>query len=92
MHRDIVFEFPKDAVPLASNDICTVQAMYVPGKYIAVQGHPEFTEELISEVLDVRHKQGIFSDEVYEDAMSRAGTEHDGVTIARGFLRFLRSG
>jgi GMP synthase-like glutamine amidotransferase len=92
MHRDIVFEFPKDAIPLASNDICTVQAMYSPGKYIAVQGHPEFTEALISEVLAIRHGQGIFSDEIYEDAMKRAGIEHDGVAIARGFLRFLKSG
>lgn len=92
MHRDIVFEFPKDAVPLASNDICTVQAMYSPGKYISVQGHPEFTQELISEVLYNRHKQGIFSDELYEDAVKRAGLDHDGVAIARGFLRFLRSG
>jgi GMP synthase-like glutamine amidotransferase len=92
MHRDIVYEFPKDAIPLASNDICTVQAMYSPGKYIAVQGHPEFTQELISEVLDIRHGQGIFSDGIYEDAIKRAGLEHDGVAIARGFLRFLRSG
>ncbi|KAF7563363.1 hypothetical protein G7046_g761 [Stylonectria norvegica] len=72
MHRDIVYNFPVDSIPLGSNDICTVQAMYQPGKYITVQGHPEFTEEIISEILFNRHAVGIFSDEVYEDAMKRA--------------------
>lgn len=92
MHRDIVYEYPKGAIPLASNDICAVQGMYLPGKYITVQGHPEFTEELITEVINIRHDGGIFPDDVFEDAMKRAGAPHDGVAIAKGFIRFLRSG
>ncbi|KAK7416923.1 hypothetical protein QQZ08_011813 [Neonectria magnoliae] len=92
MHRDIVFDFPADSVPLGSNDICAVQGMYSPGKYITVQGHPEFTEEIISEILFNRHKAGIFPDDVYEDAMKRAPVAHDGVAIARAFLKFMREG
>ena len=66
--------------------------MYLPGVYITVQGHPEFTEELISEVLYNRHEQGVFSDDIYNEAMTRAGAQHDGVAIGRAFLKFLREG
>ncbi|KAF5669414.1 GMP synthase (glutamine-hydrolyzing) [Fusarium heterosporum] len=92
MHRDIVDKFPEKSIPLGSNDICEVQGFYSPGKYITVQGHPEFTEEIISEVLFNRHTVGIFTDEVYNDAMKRAPLPHDGVAIAKAFLKFYREG
>jgi hypothetical protein len=66
--------------------------MYSPGRYITVQGHPEFTGEIMDEILNNRHKAGIFSDEVYEDGMKRAPIEHDGVIIARAFLNFMKHG
>lgn len=90
MHTDIVHDFPSDAVALGGNGVCSVQAMYSPGKYIAVQGHPEFTQDIVTEVLFNRHKVGLFTDELYNSGMSRVAKEHDGVAIARGFLKFLR--
>ncbi|CAI4210773.1 unnamed protein product [Parascedosporium putredinis] len=50
MHRDQVCTFPSDAVPLGSTDICAVQAMYAPRRYFSVQGHPEFTEDIVREI------------------------------------------
>ncbi|KAJ4159785.1 uncharacterized protein LMH87_007730 [Akanthomyces muscarius] len=90
MHTDIVADFPPDAVPLGGNDICSVQAMYAPGKYIAVQGHPEFTQDIVTEILFNRHTVGVFTDELYNDGMARVANEHDGFAIARAFLKFLR--
>ncbi|KAJ3494581.1 hypothetical protein NLG97_g3977 [Lecanicillium saksenae] len=90
MHTDIVNDFPSDAVALGGNGICSVQAMYSPGKYIAVQGHPEFTKEIVTEILFNRHTVGLFTDELYNSGMSRVANEHDGFAIARGFLKFLR--
>jgi GMP synthase-like glutamine amidotransferase len=92
MHRDVVLEYPKGSIPLGGNDICPVQAMYSPGRYITVQGHPEFTEEIVSEILTNRHKAGIFTDDMYDEAMKRAPNEHDGVKIAKAFLDFMRHG
>jgi GMP synthase-like glutamine amidotransferase len=89
MHRDIVFEYPDGVEKLGASPRCLVQGMYVKGKYITIQGHPEFTKEIVSEILTLRNSQGIFNDEQYEDAMARAGNHHDGVTVAQGFLRFL---
>lgn len=89
MHRDEVKAFPPDAIQLASTAFCPVQAMCVPKRYISVQGHPEFNEEIVREICERRHDAGAFSDELYGDAMKRVGNEHDGVAIAKAFVRFL---
>jgi GMP synthase-like glutamine amidotransferase len=90
MHRDVVADFPSGSEPLAWTELCPVQGMYVPGKYITVQGHPEFTPEIMTEILNVRHQAGILSDESYDDAMKRAGLDHDGILIAQAFIRFMQ--
>ena len=92
MHRDIVETFPADAIPLGSNQNCAVQAMYCPGKYITVQGHPEFTQDIITEILERRHGAGIFPDDVYDSGIKRASLEHDGVTVGKAFINFMRHG
>lgn len=92
MHRDIVTSRPEDAVNLGVSDRCQIQGMYIPGRLITVQGHPEFTEEIVRELLENRHRQGIFDDETYEDGMRRVGRPHDGVVVAQAFLRFLMDG
>ncbi|KAI0132810.1 glutamine amidotransferase class-I [Xylariales sp. AK1849] len=90
MHRDAVYSHPPGTIPLAHTDVCAVQGMYIPKKLIAVQGHPEFTEPMMREILNMRHDGGIIADGLFEDAMSRAANEQDGVAIAQAFLRFLR--
>ncbi|KAI5861955.1 class I glutamine amidotransferase-like protein [Durotheca rogersii] len=90
MHRDAVFSYPPGAVPLARTEACPVQAMYIPRKVITVQGHPEFNEEIVREILEMRRYGGILSVDVFEDGMRRVANKHDGVAVARAFLRFLR--
>ncbi|KAH7324668.1 class I glutamine amidotransferase-like protein [Stachybotrys elegans] len=92
MHRDIVYEVPEGATLLCSNAICEVQGLYAPGKYLTVQGHPEFSEDIISEILVNRHRAGIFPDDVFTDAMSRAPIHHDGVAVGKAFLKFFAEG
>ena len=89
MHRDAVASLPAGADSLAETDICAVQGFVIPGKVITVQGHPEFTGPIVKEILDSRHKMGILTDEIYQDGVDRVQNEHDGVPIARAFLRFL---
>ena len=92
MHRDIVFYYPNGVERLGSSPACEVQGMYVPKKLITVQGHPEFNEEIMTELLEARHEQGIFGDFAYEDGMKRVGKQHDGVVVAASFLKFLMDG
>lgn len=75
--------------PLGHSPLCEVQGMYARGKLMSVQGHPEFTDEIVSELLEARHAQGVFDDGMFEDGMSRVGRPHDGVLVAGAFLRFL---
>jgi GMP synthase-like glutamine amidotransferase len=90
MHRDVVAEFPAGSEPLARTELCPVQGMYVPKKYITVQGHPEFNADIVNEILTVRHMAGIFSDQVYEDALKRVAIDQDGPLVAKAFLKFMR--
>lgn len=89
MHRDIVFYYPQGVQELGSSPVCNVQGMYVPRRLITVQGHPEFNEEIMTEILNARHAIGVFDDNTFEEAMKRAVEPHDGLVVSKAFLRFL---
>lgn len=92
MHKDIVFAYPPEVESLGSSPACEVQGMLVRGRLITVQGHPEFTGDIVEELLEARHTQGILDDGTFEDAMGRVRREHDGVIVAGAFLKFLLDG
>jgi hypothetical protein len=89
MHRDIVYHYPEDVEELGSSPVCSVQGMYKKGHVITVQGHPEFNEEVVTELLIARHATGIFNDEDFDKYMHLAVKPHDGVVVARAFIDFL---
>lgn len=89
MHKDIVFEYPEGVEKLGASPRCLVQGMYKKNEFISVQGHPEFNEGIMIEMITTRNKQGIFDDTHAQDALARSGEHHDGVNIAKAFLRFL---
>ena len=89
MHRDIIFNYPPDVEELGSSPVCKVQGMYSRKRLISVQGHPEFNQTIITEIIKARHSQGVFDDVQYEDGMKKAALHHDGVLVAQAFLRFL---
>ena len=94
MHKDIVFHYPhySGIERLGSSPTCEVQGMYIPRRVITVQGHPEFNKEIVTELLETRHEQGIFDDQAFKDAMSRVGDRQDGVLVAGAFLKFCLEG
>ena len=89
MHRDIVYNYPEGVEALASTDKCSVQGMYAAKRFITVQGHPEFTEEIAREILKARYAQGIFDEAMFKDAIGRVDRYQDGVVVSQTFLRFL---
>ncbi|KAK1836817.1 class I glutamine amidotransferase-like protein [Podospora conica] len=90
MHRDQALGVPPGATLLASTPACPNHGFIVPGRVITVQGHPEFTEDMMGEILETRRGAGLFDDGLFRDGMARRGEEHDGVVMARVFLEFLR--
>jgi len=88
MHKDIVYGYPSTVEELGYSPICENQGMYVKNKLMTIQGHPEFTKEIVEEIIKSRHKAGIFTDEVFEDAMRRLKDHDDGIVVGQAFLRF----
>lgn len=89
MHRDIAFQCPEGFKSLGSSPVCSVQGTYSPGHVITVQGHPEFTSNIMKEIVETRHATGIFNDEAYKEHVKKIELPHDGVVVASAFIRFL---
>ncbi|KAB8278286.1 Aldehyde/histidinol dehydrogenase [Aspergillus minisclerotigenes] len=83
MHRDIVYDVPRGCVNLGSSPRCKVQGLYMPQRVLALQGHPEYDEFVMTEVINLRHAMGVFHPELAKDGLSRAGKQHDGALIAK---------
>jgi hypothetical protein len=107
MHRDAVTPHPcspespslkvkvdynGDILPLGHSDICEVQGLYSPGRFITVQGHPEFRTDIVEEIVTLRTKEGVFDPVQAEDALSRAAMDHDGIKVGVAFLRMVVGG
>lgn len=90
MHRDQVFGVPPGAEVLASTDKCPNHGFLLPGRAITVQGHPEFTADIMEELLELRHESGLFADDLYQSGKERNGGHHDGIFMAQAFLKFLQ--
>jgi GMP synthase-like glutamine amidotransferase len=63
--------------------------MYIPKRVMTVQGHPEFTEEIMRELLVTAYASGIFDKDLFEDSIRRVDKYQDGVVVAQAFLKFL---
>lgn len=86
MHRDIITELPPHSYRLGSTPQCLEHGFYIPGRVITVQGHPDFNEDIVRELLTLR--RGNMGEVVYHDSWARAGLEHDGLRIIATFLKF----
>lgn len=92
MHRDIVHEVPPalEGIEVTmSNSICPIQGLYKKGYVWSVQGHPEYTSEMVKALLRRRHEAGIFKDDLYDDALSRVNDRNDGKVLAQSIVKFI---
>ena len=93
MHRDHVPELPSSCLLLASTSITPNQGFIqyssdAPSspspsdiQIFTVQGHPEFTESIVSTVVDMRESTGVIDKETAADARRRAQWRNDGVDV-----------
>ncbi|KAF4447494.1 hypothetical protein F53441_8978 [Fusarium austroafricanum] len=89
MHRDAVLEVPEGLVNLGSSPKCEVQGLYKPGRIISFQAHPEFDDFIMEKIMESRYAQQIFSKDMYEEGITRARAEHDGVLVSSKIWEFL---
>lgn len=86
VHRDQVFEVPEGATLLMSSDVCPVQAYYRKGKYLCMQGHPEFTAEIVHSIL---LKLKMDDEELYTSAVKDLEIPHNGLEYSFALARFI---
>ncbi|POS87079.1 hypothetical protein EPUL_002920 [Erysiphe pulchra] len=89
MHRDEVLVASRQVELLGSTAACVNQGMYDYRRLFTVQAHPEYDEDILTELLQIRYGKGMISERAYHDAMERAKLPHDGIVVGEAFLRFL---
>lgn len=89
MHRDALRSYPDGVTKLGDTPLCETQGMYERGRLLTVQGHPEFNEEIMVQLLEARRRGGVFGEDVFKSGMERSGGAQDGAAVGRAFIRFL---
>ncbi|KAF9259255.1 hypothetical protein L218DRAFT_963776 [Marasmius fiardii PR-910] len=101
MHRDYVPFVPPQFQLLASTDATVNQGMVrffesatshdpTQVQILTVQGHPEFTEPIVTEILKRRYEMGVVDDATRDDATRRKDWRNDGLVVARTVWRMFR--
>lgn len=92
MHRDALHSYPTDVTRLGTTPLCDTQGMYKRGRLLTVQGHPEFNEEIMKQLLQARKDGGVFGEDVYQSGMDRSANVQDGAIVGKAFVRFALDG
>jgi hypothetical protein len=92
LHQDIVYDLPEDFTLLASTMHTTNQSMISNDhQIVSVQGHPEFTGEIMKKYIEVRTANGTFSKELSEASSKLVDEPLDRAKIAGRILQFAAS-
>lgn len=89
MHQDAVLSIPEGCENLGYSPRCGIQGLYRQGSIFTVQAHPEFTQDVMQDLLDSRHESGVFDNDLFNDATARSGMDHDGLRVSRAIWTFL---
>lgn len=54
-----------------------------------LQGHPEFTSDIVKDIIDVREGRGVLSRDFSAESRERADRKQEGITLGRTILEIL---
>ncbi|MGU9962340.1 MAG: glutamine amidotransferase-related protein [Candidatus Puniceispirillales bacterium WSBS_2018_MAG_OTU23] len=88
MHQDQVVTAPTGSTVLAGDEFCPIAGFIIEDKVLCVQGHPEFTPEVIAALITLQ-------DDVIGQPRAQIGMEsltiaHEGLAIGQWFAAFLQ--
>ncbi|KAG0235240.1 class I glutamine amidotransferase-like protein [Mortierella sp. GBAus27b] len=93
LHQDIVHDVPEGFTLLATTAHTTNQSMISnDNKVVSVQGHPEFTGEIMKKYIEFRTANGTFSKELSEASSKVVDEPLDRAKVAARILQFAREG
>jgi GMP synthase (glutamine-hydrolysing) len=88
VHQDVVFDCPEGLKVIGSTDNTLIQGFYKKGEIISFQGHPEFTLDFESEILEGFQRDGEFSAEQVEQFSKRLVPDQ-GIELTKVILKFI---
>lgn len=68
IHQDQVFELPPGGEVLASSENTSMEIFAMGDQVLGIQGHPEFTEDITLDILDVCSRRSLVPEEVINQA------------------------
>jgi hypothetical protein len=63
--------------------------MFLPRRVLSLQGHPEFNEDIVREILEKKRRTGGIEAAEYRDGLDRVSRRHDGLLVGGVLLKFL---
>jgi len=72
----VQFSDPDARIPIPSGSMPRIHIL-------TLQGHPEFTAEIMKMIIGVRSQKGVLDKEIAEDGLKHTDDRNDGVSIAR---------
>ena len=89
-HQDQVMRLPEKAVTYVTNDFCPIAGFVIDDQVLTIQGHPEFSKEYASALLDLRRP--ILGEKLFVDGQASLTKPTDEAPVALWFVNFLRGG
>ncbi|CAG8527917.1 4493_t:CDS:2 [Diversispora eburnea] len=91
MHQDHVSLIPPNFINLGYTEKSPVQGMLKENHVFTIQGHPEFVNEMVREMIQFRYEIGIFDSDSAQMYLKNADLDDDNILIGQKFIEFLTS-
>ena len=89
-HQDQVTKLPKGARVIAGNDFCKHAGLVYGDQIYTVQPHPEFTNPVMSEYIELRRDPAIYDEAMMDRAAEFTKLPNDDVLLAREIATFFK--
>ncbi|WP_456389816.1 type 1 glutamine amidotransferase [Profundibacter sp.] len=89
-HQDQVMQLPKDARVIAGNDFCKYAGLVYGDRVYTVQPHPEFSNEVIAEYVELRRDPAIYDEAMMDCAIADSTRANDEALLAREISAFFK--
>jgi GMP synthase-like glutamine amidotransferase len=87
-HQDQIVQLPPGAELLGGNTFCPNLFFTIDDRVLGIQGHPEFTPDMMQDILDSR--KNIFGKSLYDSAVhSMDGGKPDNQLLAQWIVNFI---
>ena len=89
-HQDQVVEAPKDAKRIATNEFCENAALVYGNKALTIQAHPEFSNPLVADYIELRKTNPAYPGDLLEKAKPYTEVPVDADLMGKTIADFFR--